>query len=260
MRRPARGFTLVELLVVIGIIAVLISILLPALSRAREHAKRAQCLSNLRQQGVYLSMYANQNNGALPIGTAGDLAVMSYFLQVGSWNAYTGVGILVPGGIVSQQLETADGKIFYCPVQTNQGTGYNDPGNWWIGVGGDTRMSYSQRFEWAYGGVQWVTKRWNEDTAAGTYTWQNTNAKWFPKPKDYKNRAIICDMIVGPTHTSNFMGHKNGINYLSSNWSAAWVPLDHLQPMWNDLRTITNFYTAPANDMHYKIWKKLDAM
>jgi prepilin-type N-terminal cleavage/methylation domain-containing protein/prepilin-type processing-associated H-X9-DG protein len=67
-RRPARrrGFTLVELLVVIGIIAVLIGILLPALGRAREHAKRAQCTSNLRTLGQAMYLYANASRDRLP--------------------------------------------------------------------------------------------------------------------------------------------------------------------------------------------------
>lgn len=72
-RRRHHAFTLVELLVVIGIIAMLVGILLPTLGRAREAARAANCLSNLRQINTAFMLFAHDNKGYLPqVGSAGN--------------------------------------------------------------------------------------------------------------------------------------------------------------------------------------------
>lgn len=75
-----RGFTLIELLVVIAIISMLIAILLPTLAAARDSARRAICMSNLRQVGIGAAMYLNDFKGLYP--------VTPYMVRSG--NAYAG--------------------------------------------------------------------------------------------------------------------------------------------------------------------------
>ncbi len=64
---PAHAFTLIELLVVIAIIAILASLLLPVIGRVKESGKATACLSNLRQAGIALQLYVQENNNRLPI-------------------------------------------------------------------------------------------------------------------------------------------------------------------------------------------------
>ncbi len=66
-----RAFTLIELLVVIAIIALLMGILMPALQRARQQSRKVVCANNLKQIGLSLHMYANENNGDLPLNKSG---------------------------------------------------------------------------------------------------------------------------------------------------------------------------------------------
>src|SRR3954467_9900585 len=85
-RRRSGAFTLVELLVVIGIIALLVAILLPTLTKAREAANRTACLSNLRQVHLAFVLYANQNKDLVPLGCSGNEYQYSYII----WRTVSG--------------------------------------------------------------------------------------------------------------------------------------------------------------------------
>lgn len=106
------GFTLVELLVVIGIIALLVAILLPALHRAWAHAKAVSCASNLRQIGIVYNMYATENKGYVMPG---------YVVPgPGVWIdfVYRGLGVIKAGALVMDPAyKHLWGRgITYCPA------------------------------------------------------------------------------------------------------------------------------------------------
>ena len=95
------GFTLIELLVVIAIIGILAGILLPVLSRARESARKTQCMSNVKQIGMGLIMYANENNESFPSDSA----------YSGSYPAMRGLNLLY-------DTYVSDNKVFNCTSDT----------------------------------------------------------------------------------------------------------------------------------------------
>jgi prepilin-type N-terminal cleavage/methylation domain-containing protein/prepilin-type processing-associated H-X9-DG protein len=105
--KQKNGFTLVELLVVIGIISVLIAMLLPALNKAREAAKTVQCASNLHQIGMGMRMYANDNHNYLAPGIAA-FAGFNY----SSWQYQLGKAML-------GSEDGWENPVFECPSATD---------------------------------------------------------------------------------------------------------------------------------------------
>jgi len=125
-RRCAGGFTLIELLVVIAIIAILASLLLPALARAKEAGRRAACKSNLHQMGTAILIYTQDNNNMLP-----DLRLPPYAplknpptaLGLWPWDISTNfTGEMIANG--------ASREVFYCPSNPE----FNSDYTWFFNI------------------------------------------------------------------------------------------------------------------------------
>ena len=234
MRRTA--FTLVELLVVIGIIAVLVGILLPSLVQAREAAKRSAFLSNLRQLGVALVEYSIRTKGGyVPIG---------YMIRPGNDHVktlnttanYNRGGIAGPimlGYLVETKL-IKDGKAYYCPSEINtqweyngEGGGINDfisknPWPFEPAGGAETRFGYASRPH-----VGWVMPPPTPTNGQVKFIQGKKDAS-LPKLAQLKGKAILADANMCPLHLK--ARHKKGVNVMYANGGAKWVPKEAFIP------------------------------
>ncbi|MBN2642571.1 MAG: type II secretion system protein [Victivallales bacterium] len=146
MRQRRNNFTLIELLVVIAIIAILASMLLPSLSRARDKAKLISCLSNLKQLNLGISMYMDDYNGYFLVKAWDDTYSKGDPNKGLTWDAQ--------GRILKLLLDYTGNnkKLFHCPAALSDGSsgrnpslagGWGEPGQFRTDVENDGIIEYT---------------------------------------------------------------------------------------------------------------------
>ncbi len=161
--RRSKGFTLIELLVVIAIIAILAAILFPVFARAREKARQASCLSNLKQAGLGLLMYAQDYDDRLP-GTYQKMG------QAGNWPLILWAQLMQP--------YVKNTQLGICPSDDAGG------GSWGISYGANTEVMPDSRgaFNSSLGGITYpaetvlVFDAWNSNAWCATGNWWGVRA------------------------------------------------------------------------------------
>src|SRR5438093_5719150 len=147
----ARGFTLVELLVVIGIIALLIGILMPALSKARRQSQQVACSSNMRQLANAFIMYTNDNHGFFPRPAQNTLFLAEDWIY---YQTYAGRNIN-DGAIQKYLGKTFNAAIYRCPSEDAE----SHPSV--PGIGGPVGYTL---YQYSYSANEHICRRWPLDT------------------------------------------------------------------------------------------------
>ena len=139
-----KGFTLIELLVVVSIIALLVSILLPALSKAREQAKHVKCMVHVRGVGVALMMYGQDNNDYYPTGS--EITPEGHDFGWSGYNSAYWVCTVGVGGVrIFAEYVSLEPDIVFCPSNKTWINYYYDDWNTDTSTGNTSYFPYCGR-------------------------------------------------------------------------------------------------------------------
>jgi prepilin-type N-terminal cleavage/methylation domain-containing protein len=220
--RSRRAFTLVELLVVIGIIAILVSILLPTMSRAREAALSVNCLSNLRDIGNTLQMYANENKDRVPLGFFNNQRYESYIISYKQTASPPDTRFYPVLGPLYVANHMRDARVFYCPSPNNVDDRwqYNTSTNPWPPEQALSliRAGYYFRPEFSWGGLV--------DPGAPPLTYEGTPNVW-PQTSKLTKKAVASDLWPIPLGSvAKLSPHRRKMNLLWGDRSATTISID----------------------------------
>ncbi len=265
MRRPStRAFTLVELLIVIAVIAILIALLLPAMFTARESARRAVCMSNLRQLALAFTVYTTQGNGGVPWAGRGGIEWASQNHIMGLRRTYM-IEILKT---LDAKGENRSGRIVLCPSRLKESRTSNQ--NQW---------NESSNRSWTYGFTNYFALAYSSDPWAGPSPSTQVFDYWVRSTRLPREYPLFADVLVyGGTgvyvtgtdseyvqtnhvqrgsivpaggNVAYLDGHVSWLKFNLANWKSDgnhYIPIDSPRPLYKDAyRNLHPFWYSGNN-------------